>query len=237
MESAESVQNRAVQNAGTLLTIDDIANGGPVKYDAMVLYAAANQAFVDELAEKMKIKGLRLFTGFRNRLVSNQMPQDLVCELIASRCHNIILIYSPEFFNAGDVPEDAGKRAEAETQDAEIQFYATYTLATKIASKGEHRMIPCEYKKCTLPKSHRQNHRLYVKSEAYDFYEKLANILKKPRPRPYLPITASVTADSRSPDQGKSSRLSVVQRIRLWCRNVSRRFKEASSFKACLHFD
>ncbi|XP_063531364.1 uncharacterized protein LOC134742261 [Cydia strobilella] len=155
-----------VQENDQLLTMDDVDQGAPVEYDALVLYAADDQDFVDVMISNMSEIGFKLFT--KHSLRPGAIPYGPMTELISSRCRHTILVYSPAFFNSLD-----------------DRFYTEYVHARNIEKK--HTLIPCVYRACTLPPQFRYIFALYVSSSAYNFWDRLARSVDAGRTPRLLP--------------------------------------------------
>ncbi|XP_063377686.1 myeloid differentiation primary response protein MyD88-like [Cydia fagiglandana] len=158
-----------VQENDQLLTMDDVDQGAPVEYDALVLYAADDQDFVDVMISNMSEIGFKLFT--KHSLRPGAIPYGPMTELISSRCRHTILVYSPAFFKSLD-----------------DRFYTEYVHARNIEKK--HTLIPCVYRECTLPPQFRYIFALYVSSTAYNFWDRLARSVDAGRTPRLLPTNS-----------------------------------------------
>ncbi|CAH0604454.1 unnamed protein product [Chrysodeixis includens] len=147
------------------ITYDD-RPGHEQHYDAFVLYAKEDKAFVNELLERMRAEGFQLCT--EDSLQAGHMtPYAPVAQLISERCQRIILVCSPEFLSS-----------QANT------FYRDYAQAVSIES-SYHKIIPIMYRECQLPSHLAFYHKLYYNEDEeramYDFWLKLKQSLELAR--------------------------------------------------------
>ncbi|XP_053624672.1 myeloid differentiation primary response protein MyD88-A [Plodia interpunctella] len=151
----------APQPQNDLITFEDVEAGYPQFYDAYVLYAAEDSSFVNDLLNRMRTKGFKLCT-INDLVPGHQTPYGPVAQLIETRCHRIILVYSPEFLNSPD-----------------NKFFSDHAQAVGIESKKRN-IIPIIYRECQVPANLRYYHKLkYQPHELwYDFWEKLSKSLE-----------------------------------------------------------
>ncbi|XP_061711749.1 uncharacterized protein LOC133521040 isoform X2 [Cydia pomonella] len=173
-----------------LLTMDDVDLGAPVEYDALVLYAAEDQEFVDVMISNMSQIGFKLFT--KHSLRPGAIPYGPMTELISSRCRHTILVYSPAFFKSLD-----------------DRFYTEYVHARNIERK--HRLIPCVYRECTLPPQFRYLFALHVRSAAYNFWDRLARSVDADRTPRLLPPNPTNSVRIQEITSGSQLRLNGSQ--------------------------
>ncbi|XP_047988879.1 uncharacterized protein LOC125228376 [Leguminivora glycinivorella] len=173
-----------------LLTMDDVDQGAPVEYDALVLYAADDQEFVDVMIRNMSEIGFKLFT--KHSLRPGAIPYGPMTELISSRCRHTILVYSPVFF-----------------QSLDDRFYTEYVHARNIEKK--HTLIPCVYRECTPPPQFRYLFALYVHTTAYNFWDRLARTVDGGRTPRLLPPNPTNSVRIQEVTSGSQLRLNGSQ--------------------------
>ncbi|KAI8435391.1 hypothetical protein MSG28_003709 [Choristoneura fumiferana] len=160
-------QRMALPEEDNLVTLEDIDEGTPVIYDALVLYAEADQDFVDEMIMRMSRDfGYKLCT--KNSLRPGMAPFRSITELVQTRCRFVVLVYSPDFFESPDE-----------------RFFMDYVHAWNIGS-NQRRLLPCMYRQCKLPPHYSFYHNLHYNSAAYNFWDHLGRFLN-PRPVPRVP--------------------------------------------------
>jgi len=183
-----------------ILTVDDraaLAAGlGPARYDALVLHADEDAAFLRTLLSKLEGEhGLKLCVAGRDLVGGLQFSGDGVLRLITERCRRVVALLSPAFLRS---PTNA--------------FFVHF--ATWLSVESRRRIvIPCLLSPCEKPYIIAYCHSLdYFKAQGYwDFWARLADSLRAgssstPRPRalecapstPPQPLAAPVGAtDSR----------------------------------------
>lgn len=84
--------------------LDHLSETGTLqKYDAFVLYAPEDQAFVDQIVEKMEGEyGLKLCLKDRDLMAGLPFEHQAVTELISNRCRFVLPIFSPRFLDCED---------------------------------------------------------------------------------------------------------------------------------------
>nr|WJZ56737.1 myeloid differentiation primary response protein [Dioryctria sylvestrella] len=155
---------QAVDTHSELITFEDMQAGYPQFYDAYILYAEQDTSFVNEILTRMRAKGFKLCT-IHDLVPGHQTPYGPVAQLIETRCHRIILVYSPEFLDSPD-----------------NKFFSDHAQAVGIESKKRN-IIPIIYRDCQVPANLRYYHKLKYQPDElwYDFWEKLSKSLEVPR--------------------------------------------------------
>ncbi|CAG9585869.1 unnamed protein product [Danaus chrysippus] len=144
------------------ITNDDRLYGVPQRYHAYVLFAKEDREFVDELLRRMRQAGFKLCTE-DDLIAGHATPFEPVSRLIAERCRNIVLVYSPDFL-----------------QSPAIAFYMNLAQADAI-SKKQLKIVPVMYRECNLPRhlAYYTNLRYAPHSRVpYDFWERLSQRLR-----------------------------------------------------------
>ncbi|XP_043283301.1 myeloid differentiation primary response protein MyD88 [Venturia canescens] len=157
-DSANEIQTEVEKK---ILTMDDLYR---VKqgmknqcYDAFVLYAEEDLEFVNEMIRVLeKQHHLKLCLKDRDLMGGIAFEHEAVMQLISERCNRLIVVVSPDFL-----------KSPANT------FFLNYAQAVGIGT-GQRKIIPCLYKKCSLPPQLAYQFILdYGKKGLYDFWGRL----------------------------------------------------------------
>lgn len=134
------------------------------QYDAFVIYNDKDVEFASELIKQCENKGYSLCVRDRDLLGGISMEDEAVLNLVAKRCHRLIIIVSKAFLRSP------------------MQIFITNFAQAVGIQEGKRKIIPCLLEECELPQMLRFCFRLdYHKSnKLYNFWEKLDQSLRQP---------------------------------------------------------
>ncbi|KAG4073911.1 hypothetical protein HA402_014116 [Bradysia odoriphaga] len=143
------------------LTIDDLIlaeEGLPLKqYDALLLFAPADNGFATRMIKKIESFGFKLCVKERDFLGGPSFDHEKIRNLLTKRCDRLVVILSPDFLSNS------------------LNKFTSDLAQSLSISQGKRKLIPCIYKPYQLPEMFRGIHVLdYEKSKIFNnFWEKL----------------------------------------------------------------